>query len=134
MNGAARTDRWLECCRNRSQSFSQQRRRATLGSCSRGRSYRWCAGSLRFLSRPRLQFLISRFTIDCVFIMTEQDGGTYDLFSLIRRNRTDLTARWNNFGALYNLRTSIFVQHRHKRFAYRKLGERRLDFQLWILP
>src|SRR5439155_26408838 len=66
--------------------------------------------------------------------MTEQNRRTYDLSSLIRRDRAYLAARWNNFCALDNLRTAIFVQHRHKRFAYRKLGERRLDFPLWILP
>src|SRR2546421_2226450 len=65
--------------------------------------------------------------------MTREDGGTYDLFSLVCRDRTDLTSRRNNFCALDNLWTAIFVQHRDEPLADRKLSKHRLNFYLWIL-
>src|SRR6266404_3875997 len=107
MNRAARTNGGLECGRDRSQGFSQQRTLSSFGSCSAD-SYGWRVGSLRFLPCPRLQFLVSRFAIDRFLIMTGKDGGTYNLFSLIRRDRADLTARRNNLGAFDNLRAAIF--------------------------
>jgi len=44
-------------------------------------------------------------------------------FSLIWRDRTDLTTGRHNFCALDNLWTTVFVQHRDERFANRKLGK-----------
>src|SRR5262249_42579590 len=66
--------------------------------------------------------------------MPEQNRATYYLFALLWRNRADLTARRDDFGALYNWRTAIFIQHRHERFADRELSKHRLNFELWILP
>jgi len=133
MNRAARTDGWLKCGGDRSQGFRKQRRLCSFGSWT-PRWHSWGTGRLHFLPCSGLQFFVSRFTIDRVFIMTGKNGRTYDLFSLIRRDCTNLAARRNNFCPLDNFRAAILIQHRYERFANGELSKHRLNFELWILP
>jgi hypothetical protein len=86
-----------------------------------------CRRTFHLQPSAGLELLVGRFAIYCFLLVTCQDRGGNDFLALLRGNCADLTPRRNNFRALNNRRSAIFVEHGHQRFTNGELSENLVD-------